>query len=70
MPHHAGDFGNVTADKNGNAKFEMVDPDISLEGANSVMGRAVIVHAKADDLKSQPSGDAGDRASCGVIEAK
>jgi Cu-Zn family superoxide dismutase len=70
MPHHAGDFGNITADADGNAKFEMVDPDLSFEGDNSVLGRAVIVHAKADDLKSQPSGDAGGRVSCGVVDAK
>lgn len=69
-PHHAGDFGNITADKDGNAKLEVVDPDLSFEGDNSVIGHAVIVHAKADDLKSQPSGDAGGRLSCGVVEAK
>lgn len=69
-PHHAGDFGNITADKDGNVKIEMVDPDLSFEGENSVLGRAVIVHAKADDLKSQPSGDAGGRVSCGVVDAK
>jgi Cu-Zn family superoxide dismutase len=33
----------------------------------SIIGRGVIVHAKADDLKSQPAGDSGDRIACGVI---
>jgi Cu-Zn family superoxide dismutase len=70
MPHHDGDFGNIIADKTGHAKFEMVDHDLSFEGDNSVIGHAVIVHAKADDLKSQPSGAAGDRVSCGVVNAK
>ena len=69
-PHHGGDFGNITADKDGNAKFETVDPDLSFEGENSVLDRAVIVHAKPDDLKTQPTGDAGGRVSCGVISAK
>lgn len=69
-PHHDGDFGNITADKSGIAKLDMVSHDLSFEGANSVLGHAVIVHEKADDLKSQPSGDSGARVSCGVVEAK
>jgi len=40
---------------------------ISLDGPESIIGHAVIVHAKADDLKSQPSGNAGARVACGVI---
>jgi Cu-Zn family superoxide dismutase len=45
-----------------------VDHQISLSNdAKSAIGRAVIVHAKPDDLKSQPSGDAGGRIACGVI---
>jgi Cu-Zn family superoxide dismutase len=69
-PRHAGDFGNITADKNGNAKLDMVSHDLSFEGDNSVIGHAVIVHAKPDDLKTQPTGDAGGRVSCGVVNAK
>lgn len=75
MPHgapddeqrHAGDFGNLTADASGKARYDRLDTMISLSGANSIVGRAIIVHAKGDDLKSQPSGDAGDRESCGVV---
>jgi Cu-Zn family superoxide dismutase len=44
-----------------------VDTAISLEGADSIIGHAVIVHAKADDLKTQPTGNAGARVACGVI---
>jgi Cu-Zn family superoxide dismutase len=65
---HAGDFGNVEVDANGNVSTEFIDTHISLEGEDSIIGRAVILHAGTDDLKSQPTGDAGARAACGVIE--
>jgi Cu-Zn family superoxide dismutase len=65
---HAGDFGNVTADASGNAKFDMVDSHISFDGPNSIIGRGVIVHEKADDLTSQPAGNAGKRVACGNIQ--
>jgi len=68
--HHAGDFGNLVADENGVAHFEQVFHGLSFEGTNSVIGRAIIVHAKADDLTTQPSGNSGARVACGVIEAK
>jgi Cu-Zn family superoxide dismutase len=64
---HAGDLGNLKADSTGKASFEMVDTMLSLSGANSVIGRSVIIHAKPDDMKTQPSGDSGDRIGCGVI---
>jgi len=64
---HAGDFGNLEADATGKAHYERVDTVISLEGADSIIGHAVIVHAKADDLKTQPTGNAGARVACGVI---
>src|SRR5688572_8546296 len=50
---HAGDFGNITADASGNGKLEIVIKGITFEGANSIIGRGVIVHANPDDLKSQ-----------------
>jgi Cu-Zn family superoxide dismutase len=65
---HVGDMGNVEADTSGKAKLEYVDHQISLTNdQQSVIGRSVVVHAKADDLKSQPSGDSGARIACGVI---
>ncbi len=65
---HVGDMGNIEADASGKAKLDYVDHHMSLSNdQTSVIGRAVIVHAKADDLKSQPSGDAGARVACGVI---
>jgi len=75
MPHsgplteqrHVGDMGNIEADKDSNATLDYVDALISLAGPHSVIGHGVIVHEKADDLKSQPTGDAGGRLACGVI---
>jgi superoxide dismutase, Cu-Zn family len=65
---HVGDMGNIEADASGNAKLDYVDHHISLTNdQRSVIGRSVIVHEKADDLKSQPTGDAGGRVACGVI---
>jgi Cu-Zn family superoxide dismutase len=66
---HVGDLGNLTADAQGEARVDVIAGQATLgDGAASdVMGKGVIVHAKADDLKSQPSGDAGARLACGVI---
>lgn len=64
---HAGDFGNLEADASGKAHYERVDTTISLDGADSIIGHGVIVHEKADDLKTQPTGNAGARVACGVI---
>lgn len=66
--HHAGDLGNLTAGANGRGELEIEDPELTLVGEFGVVGKAVIVHAEADDLSSQPSGDAGSRIACGVIE--
>ena len=60
-----GDFGNVTADKDGKAHLDYTDPLISFEGRDSIIGRGLIVHAMADDLVSQPAGNAGPRVAAG-----
>jgi Cu-Zn family superoxide dismutase len=66
---HGGDLGNITADEQGNVKTEIMVHGISIAGEkDGVVGRSVIVHAKADDLKSQPAGDSGDRIAGGAIE--
>lgn len=66
--HHAGDFGNIRADKQGRVETQMTFDFISIDGAdNPIIGRAVMVHAGKDDLESQPSGAAGARVGCGVI---
>ena len=66
---HAGDLGNITADAAGKAHYERVDKELKLTGDDSIIGRSVIVHEKVDDLKTQPTGNAGARVACGVIVA-
>lgn len=63
---HIGDMGNLEV-KNGKATMDYIDPKITMEGVNSILGRGVIVHKGEDDLESQPTGAAGPRAACGVI---
>lgn len=67
---HAGDFGNIKSNSSGVAKVDMTFDGVSLEGANGIVGRSVIVHAKADDLATDPSGNSGARIAGGVIEMK
>lgn len=64
---HAGDLGNLEAGDDGKAHYERTDRVIAFSGPHSIIGRAVIVHANEDDLKSQPTGNAGPRVACGVI---
>ena len=64
---HVGDLGNLVAGNDGKAHYEWIDSHISFTGLNSIMGRAIIVHAGEDDLTSQPTGNAGARLACGVI---
>ena len=67
--HHEGDMGNIEAGKDGSASIDYVDTGLGFEGAVSILGRGVIVHANPDDFKTQPTGNAGGRAACGVIGA-
>lgn len=65
---HVGDLGNLEADQDGSSRFTRMDNVIMLSGTNSIVGKAVVVHANEDDLTTQPSGNSGDRIACGVIE--
>lgn len=68
LDRHVGDLGNLVADKDGHAHFEVVDKIISLNGPHTIVGRSVIVHALPDDYVSQPAGNAGGRVACGIID--
>ncbi len=69
--HHAGDMKNFTVDAQGKADAKLEDKEVTLgEGAHSLFsngGTAIVIHAKADDYKTDPSGASGDRIACGVI---
>lgn len=65
---HAGDLGNLIADELGHAHYDRVDTQLALSGAKSIVGKSVIIHEKDDDSITQPSGNAGGRKACGIIE--
>jgi Cu-Zn family superoxide dismutase len=64
---HVGDLGNVKANASGNVTYDLDDNHLSFHGPNSIIGRGLVVHEKADDLKTQPTGNAGGRLAVGVI---
>ncbi len=77
MPHagpmadkrHAGDLGNIEIGANGKGDLDVRSDLLTVKaGPNSVVGRAVVFHEKADDLATQPTGNAGGRLACGVIQ--
>src|ERR1039457_2139664 len=61
MKRHEGDMGNIEADDAGKAHLEYVDKMLSFEGPHSILGRSAILHKGEDDLKTQPTGNAGAR---------
>ena len=70
--HHNGDMMNITVGKDGTLKMGLLNDQVTLEEGqpNSLYangGTAIVIHAKADDMKTDPSGNAGDRIACGVI---
>lgn len=68
--HHAGDMDNLAAGADGVARVDVHLAGVSLGGGggNDIAGRALIVHAAADDYHSQPAGNAGARVACGIIK--
>jgi Cu-Zn family superoxide dismutase len=69
--HHSGDMDNLETDDKGNVQVDRVLEGVTLGGGapTDILGKAVILHATADDYKTQPSGNSGARIGCGVIEA-
>lgn len=70
---HAGDLDNITVDQDGNVDVTLTADGVTLdpEASHSLFksgGTALVIHEKADDMKSDPAGNAGDRIACGVIE--
>ena len=70
---HAGDLPNLHVPQSGELVVEVLNPAITLVKGkpNSIFdndGASLVIHAKADDYKSDPAGNAGDRVACGVIQ--
>ena len=66
---HNGDLGNIEIGPDGKGHLELTDDLLTVKpGPTSVVGRAIIFHEKADDFKTQPTGNAGGRLGCGVIQ--
>ncbi len=67
---HAGDLENLRSDSEGNATYVFETKLLTVApGPNSVVGRAVVIHANPDDYTSQPAGNSGPRIACGLIRA-
>ena len=68
--HHAGDLPALQAGNDGRAKATAIIEGVTVApGANSIVGRGLIIHADPDDYKTQPTGNSGARIACGVIKA-
>jgi superoxide dismutase, Cu-Zn family len=71
--HHAGDMMNFSVNEDGKATQKLTDNDVILgDGTDSHSlfsngGTALVIHAKEDDMKTDPSGNSGDRIACGVV---
>jgi len=71
--HHAGDMMNFSVNEDGKATEKMKNNDVSLgDGSDSHSlftngGTAIVIHAKEDDMKTDPSGNSGDRIACGAV---
>jgi Cu-Zn family superoxide dismutase len=66
--HHAGDMQNFKVSATGHAAVALQDRDVTLEQLTANGGTALVIHAKADDMMTDPSGNSGDRVACGEIK--
>jgi Cu-Zn family superoxide dismutase len=70
---HLGDMPNVTAVADGSANVRVTTPGGTLSGSDAVLdadGSAVVIHAQADDYRTDPSGNSGARIACGVVRSR
>lgn len=68
LERHLGDMGNIETDATGAGKKIILLPKSQADDLNLIIGKSVLIHAAADDLKTQPSGDSGERIACGLIK--
>ncbi|WP_135229750.1 superoxide dismutase family protein [Deinococcus fonticola] len=64
---HGGDIPMITVNSDGVGSADFLTTKVSLSGPDSVMGRSIVIHAAADDYKTDPAGNSGARLVCGVI---
>lgn len=67
---HAGDMPNLHVPADGKLQVEVLNPTVTLSAESALLdadGAAIVVHASADDYKTDPAGNAGDRIACGVV---
>ncbi|HXH98873.1 MAG TPA: superoxide dismutase family protein [Sphingobacteriaceae bacterium] len=69
-PHHLGDIGNISLNQSGRGSMQLVTDKWSLGtgASNDILGKAIIIHNGVDDYVTQPTGNAGTRIGCGVIQ--
>jgi Cu-Zn family superoxide dismutase len=71
---HAGDLGNVTVGSDGRVSVDVIAKNVTLQpGPNSLTpaaGTSLLIHAKEDDRRTDPSGNSGERLACGVITTR
>jgi Cu-Zn family superoxide dismutase len=65
---HEGDLPNLYVDADGKVQFDFFAHDLKMKDVQDADGSAIIVHATADDYKSDPTGKAGDRIACGLVQ--
>jgi superoxide dismutase, Cu-Zn family len=69
--HHSGDMPNFVVRPDGSAKVSILNKDVNFGSDSHSLfsngGTALVIHAKADDMKTDPAGNAGDRIACGTI---
>lgn len=63
---HGGDLGNLQVDASGKGSLDVTVPGLSVD---EVVGKAVVVHEKVDDLQTDPAGNSGARVACGTLQA-
>jgi Cu-Zn family superoxide dismutase len=69
--HHLGDLPNLDVDESGHGRLEFAITGASLSGAGGIFdadGAALVIHAAADDYRTDPSGNSGARIACGVLK--
>ncbi len=68
-PFHSGDIGNINLNSAGKGTVTLVSDrwSVDAQSPNNIVGRGIIVHSGIDDYKTQPTGNSGPRAGCGVI---